>query len=219
MTTPLPETLYHLDAYTQPDRMLSLLQKLSPEVLTDLPQNPFIIDAGCSAGFSTLDLAGFFPSATVLGIDLNPRAAEETYGNALLEYIKSSPWLIDTVLERVLFTQGDMFALEDRIPKADLILMANNVLFKLVNSNQIDEAESGIEITLHNCLLSSIQKLKDNGYLILAFAFSNFVLSIVFQKKSPSQISLVAENLGRETGLLSKKGLQEFAETLSSSLQ
>ncbi|MBL8014574.1 MAG: class I SAM-dependent methyltransferase [Candidatus Doudnabacteria bacterium] len=207
--------LYHFETYTHEGRMVGLLKLITKTITLNLPAKPFIIDAGCSVGYSTLDLAEFFPSATVLGIDLSPEAAAYKHGHKFLEAFERSQ---DASKERILFARGDMFKLDGTIPQADIILMANNILYKLIHEEDIQTDQTTLEEFICSHLTSSVQKLNNGGYLILALGFNTLNWFIVFQKDSSSQISLVAENMNQESGVLSKAGLEAIAKRLSTEL-
>lgn len=211
------DAFYHYSPYTYEDRMGGLLQAILDSTGIVLPDQPFILDAGCSSGCSTVDIAKFFPLATVLGVDLNPELAIERYGYKISKLLDNSS---EQVLERVMFARGDMFKLNDIIPQADLILMANNILFKLTEYWIAYQDPDIIEETICKHLISSAQKLKVHGYLILALALpGNFKPKyIVFQKDSLTQISLVHENLLQGNGPLCEQSLKKVALSISRKL-
>lgn len=128
--------------------------RVSRTFLSDLPDlnGGLILDAGCSLGLTTLELAGLYPESRIVGVDIDSRRlqAAETNNAQLLEKGRVGLLLGDAYCLRAVFDSSVRF---------DAIFFMNNLLFA---SEWMGSA------ALSNILSQTRLFLKDGGYLLVS---------------------------------------------------
>ena len=161
--------LYHEATFTMVGRMTMLIEPIKEL----LPTDGIVIDAGCSNGTTTLELAYLF-ERNVIGIDQNrPGEDIEERGIGFGDFLNSRARSIAgnedgkvQLLQRVSFKEIDMFSDDmTSLPKPKMIIMANNILNKI---NGLNIGLSDVRFHIARALRPSISILEDGGILLLA---------------------------------------------------
>lgn len=161
--------LYNLKRMTYEGRMTKLLQPIMSH-LVGIPEGCIIFDAGASIGISSVELASLFNATKVYSIDLQDHEPTDTFlrnksrSSTALHLAHGDVVLAQTLLGRVELHQQDMFHMDLGHVRADLIVMANNLMFGIVDNPDVPELTSVIASNLR----SAINHLNDAGYLVLS---------------------------------------------------
>lgn len=173
----LPSYLYHEPHITHLGRMVKLLDGVRE--LIKLPSNPLVLDAGCSTGISTYELASLIPGACVIGIDLKSPteiARTNTFFAPHARTIAKLKGADPTLQDRVHFLVGNMYDRQFKDSTFHLIVMANNLL-NIIYKNGLASLE------VNKCIGSAIEMLVTGGYLIL---YSDSATAVLEQQRELS---------------------------------